>query len=203
MNSRDALGGNDTNGIAGRLKCWARTNLFSPHWSGIFLIIISLAFIASFFISPLMIESGSIIFDDEGIVGEEDHSKEIDAIPSSFAKLTYRFGDRFCHQKHSRSWEINGNQMPVCARDVGLFAGIFLGCIFGSSHRRGIPLLILLLTLAPMVLDGGLQAISSYESINSIRLITGMVAGFGIGAYVNGSLVHVVLLLLVKRPLKG
>ena len=34
--------------------------------------------------------------------------------------LTYGFGDLNCHQKHERSWEINGNQMPVCTRDIGL-----------------------------------------------------------------------------------
>ncbi|GIS50060.1 MAG: hypothetical protein Ct9H90mP24_3520 [Methanobacteriota archaeon] len=34
--------------------------------------------------------------------------------------------------KHERSWEINGNQMPVCARDIGIFLGFSIGClIFG------------------------------------------------------------------------
>jgi hypothetical protein len=44
--------------------------------------------------------------------------------------LAYGFGDINCHQKHERSWEINGNQMPVCARDIGIFSGFSLGCLF-------------------------------------------------------------------------
>ena len=44
--------------------------------------------------------------------------------------LAYGFGDLNCHQKHERSWEINGNQMPVCARDIGIFLGFSLGCLF-------------------------------------------------------------------------
>ena len=43
--------------------------------------------------------------------------------------LTYAFGDLNCHQKHERSWEINGNQMPVCTRDIGIFLGFAIGCL--------------------------------------------------------------------------
>jgi uncharacterized membrane protein len=163
------------------------------------LIIISFVFISSFIISPLLAEKDTIHFDEAGTVGEEDHAETIDQIENDIAKIVYRFGDRFCHQKHSRSWELNSNQMPVCARDVGLFLGIFLGCIFGSSFRKGIPLLVLLVLIAPMAVDGGLQAVSDYESFNLLRLITGILGGIGVGAYVNGSLVNVVRLLLIKR----
>ena len=38
--------------------------------------------------------------------------------------------------KHERSWEINGNQMPVCTRDVGMFFGIAVGV-----ELRSIPAL--------------------------------------------------------------
>ena len=39
------------------------------------------------------------------------------------------------HQKHERSHMVNGNQIPMCARDVGILAGLLLGAvIFG---RRG------------------------------------------------------------------
>ena len=41
--------------------------------------------------------------------------------------FVYAFGDLNCHQKFERSWTINGNQMPVCARDVGIFLGLALG----------------------------------------------------------------------------
>ena len=120
--------------------------------------------------------------------------------------LTYGFGDLNCHQKHERSWEINGNQMPVCARDIGIFLGFSIGClIFGlrgfnrwtvrdtflsvfpdDSMRRvyekdiRLPLMLFImgLGLVPMGVDGFTQLLlDSYESTNPLRLITGAGAG--------------------------
>ena len=131
-----------------------------------------------------------------------------------FSAFVYAFGDINCHQKHERSWEINGNQMPICTRDVGIFAGIFVGgLIFRNrglnrwtvrdsiisvlpdqkvesayfTDRRfilafgGIALLLL-----PTALDGGIQAITDYESTNLKRLITGLPMGIGIGLLFSG-----------------
>ena len=120
--------------------------------------------------------------------------------------LTYGFGDLNCHQKHERSWEINGNQMPVCARDIGIFLGFSIGClIFGlrgfnrwtvrdtflsvfpdDSMRRvyekdvRLPLMLFImgLGLVPMGVDGFTQLLlDSYESNNPLRLVTGAGAG--------------------------
>jgi uncharacterized membrane protein len=131
-----------------------------------------------------------------------------------FSAFIYGFGDLNCHQKHERSFEINGNQMPVCTRDIGIFAGIVIGGIIFRrlgvnrwtvrdtiisvlpdekvapiyfNDRRfllafgGIALLLL-----PTALDGGLQAITSYESTNLKRLITGSPMGIGIGLLFAG-----------------
>ena len=46
-----------------------------------------------------------------------------------YAAFTYAFGDFNCHQKFERSWEINGNQMPVCVRDIGIFFGLVIGSL--------------------------------------------------------------------------
>jgi uncharacterized membrane protein len=89
--------------------------------------------------------------------------------------------------------------MPVCARDIGLFLGIFLGCIFGACYGRGIKVLVLLGLLVPMAIDGGLQSVTSYESFNLLRLLTGALGGFGIGAFVNGSLVQTIRILTFRR----
>ena len=130
--------------------------------------------------------------------------------------FVYAFGDLNCHQKHERSWTINGNQMPVCARDVGIFFGLALGGWWFS--RRGLnrwtirdsfltlfpdsmtaPLYIKdrrlstmfgigLLFCLPVILDGGIQAITSYESTNPVRILTGLPFGFIIGWYLCASL---------------
>jgi uncharacterized membrane protein len=130
--------------------------------------------------------------------------------------FVYAFGDLNCHQKHDRSWQINGNQLAVCARDVGIFAGLFIGGLWFS--RRGLNrwtlrdsfltlfpdekieglyvqdkrLMAMLgigfLFVLPLVLDGGLQAVTSYESNNPLRLATGIPFGFIIGWFFASSL---------------
>ena len=130
--------------------------------------------------------------------------------------FVYAFGDLNCHQKHERSWTINGNQMPVCARDVGIFFGLALGGWWFS--RRGLnrwtirdsfltlfsdslvaPLYVNdrrlssmfgigLLFCLPVILDGGIQAVTAYESINPVRVLTGLPFGFIIGWYFSASL---------------
>jgi uncharacterized membrane protein len=130
--------------------------------------------------------------------------------------FVYAFGDLNCHQKHERSWTINGNQMPVCARDVGIFLGLALGGwwfsrrglnrwtirdsfltlfpdtmiapLYKNDHRLSAMFGIGLLFCLPVVLDGGIQAITAYESINSMRIITGTPFGFIIGWYLCASL---------------
>ena len=54
-----------------------------------------------------------------------------------YAAFIYGFGDlKAVTTKTRRSWEINGNQMPVCVRDVGIFFGFALGGFLYS--RRGL-----------------------------------------------------------------
>ena len=130
--------------------------------------------------------------------------------------FVYAFGDLNCHQKFERSWTINGNQMPVCARDVGIFFGLAFGGWWFS--RRGVnrwtirdsflslfsdsliePLYmndrrltamfgIGLLFCLPVILDGGIQAVTSYESNNLLRVTTGIPFGFIIGWYFSASI---------------
>jgi uncharacterized membrane protein len=43
------------------------------------------------------------------------------------AALVYRAGSVLCHQQHGRSFELDGSQLPVCARCTGLYAGAGAG----------------------------------------------------------------------------
>ena len=130
--------------------------------------------------------------------------------------FTYGFGDLNCHQKHERSWEINGNQMPVCTRDIGIFLGFVIGAaLFGSrglnrwtirdtflsvfpdellentyanDERMRNMIILLALGIVPMAIDGFTQLLTDYESINPLRLTTGMAAGLVTGWFVCASL---------------
>ena len=122
------------------------------------------------------------------------------------AAFVYSFGDLNCHQKSERSCEVNGNQLAVCVRDVGLFLGLFIGALFWRSKglnrwtvrdsflsvfkdeqisslyvkdRRMIAMaLFLSIGALPIGFDGFYQLLTDYESTNPIRLVTGTLAGF-------------------------
>ena len=114
-----------------------------------------------------------------------------------------------CHQKSERSWEVNNNQLPVCTRDVGIFAGLFIGgmvfsrrgwnrwtvrdtClsllpesmlhgVYAKNQRTLLWLACGLLLCAPLIADGFLQLLTPYESTNFKRVLTGVPFGFGLG----------------------
>jgi uncharacterized membrane protein len=132
-----------------------------------------------------------------------------------YAALVYGFGDFNCHQNASRSFHLNDNQLPVCARDTGLA----LGFIFGSfllviaipnadpfrmmlspiagkkaltlDRKKAIALVVIFGTIfmIPLAVDGLLQAFTDYISNNTLRFVTGLFFAtafiFGIGAYLE------------------
>ena len=126
-----------------------------------------------------------------------------------YAGFIYSFGDLNCHQKHERSWEINGNQMPVCTRDVGIFLGLAIGgwifsrrgsncwtitdtflsvlgstrldLVYKSGKRKIAAAAILGISVLPIAIDGFTQMLTSYESTNPVRLITGGLFGIFLG----------------------
>ncbi len=124
-----------------------------------------------------------------------------------YSGFIYAFGDLNCHNKAERSIKINDNQMPVCTRDVGIFFGLAVGgfwfsrkgynrwtvkdtCLsllpddwligtYKSNRRTLVWLACGVLLCLPLIVDGFTQLLTSYESNNITRPITG--AGFGVG----------------------
>jgi len=122
------------------------------------------------------------------------------------AAFVYSFGDLNCHQKSERSWEINGNQLAMCVRDIGLFLGMVAGAIFWrirglnrwtvrdsflsvfkdeqisslytKDRRMFAMILFLSIGALPIAFDGFYQLLTPYESTNLVRMITGLLAGF-------------------------
>jgi len=115
--------------------------------------------------------SGSV-----GIKDNTDQFKDLSALP----KAIYTIGDVECHQISSRSYFLNGNEMPFCARDLGLFIGLAAGLGVVTFYRYEVNPVLALLGLVPMGIDGGLQIVTDYESNNILRLATGIVAGIAL-----------------------
>tara|TARA_B100000767_G_scaffold275396_1_gene312159 strand:+ start:2991 stop:3749 length:759 start_codon:yes stop_codon:yes gene_type:complete len=132
-----------------------------------------------------------------------------------YAAFIYGFGDLNCHNKAERSWEINGNQMPLCVRDVGIFLGLaiggfvfsrkglnrwtlrdtylslvpekYLGGVYKNNRRTMAIIAIGIIFVLPMAIDGFTQYFTSYESTAMMRLITGAPFGVFIGTFLGAS----------------
>ena len=95
----------------------------------------------------------------------------------------YALGDFLCHQEQSRSFILNGSQMPFCIRDVGLLSGLVIGlaaCIRlngALSDRRYLinGLLMISLTLLEWIIENALSV-----DLPVSRFILGVVSGIGV-----------------------
>jgi len=178
---------------------WLRAAVAPPVTVGYPLIAIALLAFSSLIVSPLVEERGSIHLGDGGKVGEIDTADRYEDASYPFPKVVYRWGDRLCHQRPERSLFLNDNQMPVCSRDLGIAAGMFLGFFIGACLRKRVSWLVVAALLMPMAVDGGLQAFTVYESISPVRLSTGLIGGAALGAWINRSVVEVIGHVLERR----
>ena len=128
---------------------------------------------------PFMVPEG-YAEDLSGAVGGYDNRDVIERM-NPVAKVVYYLGDVNCHQKLERSYSYNQNQMPFCTRDVGIFAGLMIGFTYALGRRIELTLPLILLSLVPIGIDGTVQLLTDYESTNTKRVITGLIAGCATG----------------------
>ena len=100
------------------------------------------------------------------------------------AVLTF-LGSSLCHQLEERSYTIDGFQMPLCARCLGLHLGFLISSLllicFKSQRPTGFPgvrsLIILGLVMAPAVADVVLSYLGVLGTDNTRRAVTGAMFG--------------------------
>jgi len=170
------------------------------------MLLISLAWTVALVAAPLTIASGSVT-GLNGAANRIDYSSLWGTLPPTQG-FVYLLGDIECHQIASRTIFINGNEMPVCARDASLFFFLTLGFLLASVvtprayvswaivgllpgrirsklEKGSRPMLFTwvlgILSVAPVGIDGGVQLLTSYESNNVLRFLTGIPAGIFIG----------------------
>lgn len=101
------------------------------------------------------------------------------------AQAVYYLGDLNCHTLSGRSYELNGNQMPFCARDTGLFLGLAVGMAAVLLLNPRFSWLAVILLAAPLVADGGAQLVLDYESTNLLRTVTGVLGGIAAALFLG------------------
>nr|WP_263324932.1 DUF2085 domain-containing protein [Neobacillus sp. Marseille-Q6967] len=95
------------------------------------------------------------------------------------------FGRAICHQIEERSLTISGETLSVCARDTGIYVGIFstLSYLIMSKRKKSITIpsirmsFFLLLFILPLIIDGLGSYLHLFESNNLRRLVTGILFG--------------------------
>ncbi len=134
------------------------------------------------FIVPYMLPPATVNFGENGRVNIIDFQNITDQMPP-VAREMYAFGDLMCHQHASRSFFLNGNQMPFCARCTAIFVGLGIGTLVLAFVDMDIKLWLIFALLVPMGIDGICQDILTflhYESTNTLRVLTGLPAGISL-----------------------
>jgi uncharacterized membrane protein len=154
-----------------RREKWFRSLIF------VFFIFFSIWVLLQF-IAPLVLPQNSVT-DLSGLVAVSDNEQVIKQMGFPWNGI-YTIGDRLCHQQAERSFFLNGNQMPFCSRCTAIWLGLAFGLgvmVFYSISLTEKFIFVILVGLGPIGVDGVGQLFGLWESTNSIRLITGLLAG--------------------------
>ncbi len=179
-----------------------------------YILYISIFWLVSLFLAPLSLPPHTVENLD-GRANWVDYSGKWGDMAhyNPYAAAVYFFGDFNCHQKSNRSLYFHENQLPVCARDTGTAFGLVVGSlglffvirtpylfptflsIVPAKIRKPllrhlspgiVSALIAFLFLLPTGFDGFYQLLTTYESTNPVRLVTGFFLGiilaWGFGA---------------------
>ena len=91
-----------------------------------------------------------------------------------------------CHGFPARSFSLFGTTMPICARCVGIYIGLFAAMAIAFLWKTGawrIPRMAMLIAAAPLAIDGLSQATGLRESTNVLRIASGLTAAFVFGLW--------------------
>jgi uncharacterized membrane protein len=98
-----------------------------------------------------------------------------------------------CHGMISRSLDLFGVPMPICARCFGIYAGLLAGIAafqLVPFLRERIVRIVAFAAVTPLAIDGVTQLLGLRESTNPLRLATGIVAGLAFGFWILSAVEH-------------
>ena len=104
-----------------------------------------------------------------------------------------------CHQKSDRCITVGGAALAVCARCLGIYMGIFLGCAgqmildFRSRLSPKMFLIALIGAASANGLDALMEAMHVYANLQSLRFVLGLSLGGALAIFVLGRAVTTTL----------
>jgi uncharacterized membrane protein len=105
-----------------------------------------------------------------------------------------------CHRIPHRSFFFRGKQFPVCARCTGIYTAYLTLPVFTFDWWSP-GIIISALLLLPALSDGLTQAYFNRESNNTLRFITGLLAGSGLMSLtaILGKFIGGLILTIIKQ----
>lgn len=141
-----------------------------------------LIFVFLQFLAPLT-QPTSSLSDLSGMTVFEDNEQYWSTMDHPWQDI-YRIGDVLCHTKSTRSFYLNQNQIPFCARCTAIWIGLTFGTLFLVFFRIKNQFLFfigLITSISLLGVDGVGQLLDLWESTNLIRLMTGLLVGLFTG----------------------
>ncbi len=87
-----------------------------------------------------------------------------------------------CHQLPSRCIELFGLRLAICSRCFAFFLAMLicsLWYLYSGIPKLPINIKILMILITPLIVDGTTQFFGLRVSTNTLRIITGLLAGIG------------------------
>tara|TARA_Y100000310_G_scaffold345846_1_gene471167 strand:+ start:55841 stop:56350 length:510 start_codon:yes stop_codon:yes gene_type:complete len=101
--------------------------------------------------------------------------------------MIYYFFSIIDHQIPERSFFIFGEQLGVCVRCTAIYVMFFVGSLlypFFIKNDKLMEVRWLVIFIMPLLVDGFSQLVGLRESTNTIRVITGILAGIILPFYI-------------------
>ena len=92
-----------------------------------------------------------------------------------------------CHGRVERCLQLFGTPMPICARCTGIYLGLLAGLfVFPIVPwlRERVMRTVTFIALMPLAIDGVTQLTGLRESVNPLRIATGVIAGLAFGLWI-------------------
>ena len=117
------------------------------------------------------------------------------------ARANYLVFTNFCHQIPERSFTVFGYPTAVCARCLGLYAGMLAGALlYPLLGRKSMPAgWVLLAAMAPLAVDGFASFVGLWDSGNTVRSATGFAFGLAIPYYVIPAVDRVLSAVFIRQ----
>lgn len=109
-------------------------------------------------------------------------------LPTLLAAALYAAGSLICHQQPERSFYVDGAQLPVCGRCLGVYAGAAFGLALSfvpATVPHLAPRTLLIVGLVPTIVTLGLEWTGIADPGNIVRGAAGVPIGLA-AAFVLG-----------------